>query len=270
MKIKLKTWSGSVLYLSHGGGPLPLLGDEAHQELIAFFEKVPDIIPKPSAIVVISAHWEENSPTITSGVSPSLIYDYYGFPPESYRIKYPVPGNPILANKLFDTLNHAGIDAKLTTERGFDHGLFVPLKIIYPEAEIPCIQISLIKGLNPLEHIRLGKIIAEIDDENILVLGSGFSFHNIHAFFSPTTDKIKSMNDSFEKWLIKTCTDKTLSESEREQRLVEWDQAPGARFCHPREEHLLPLHVCYGIARAPAEQTFIIEVMGKKASAYLW
>jgi aromatic ring-opening dioxygenase catalytic subunit (LigB family) len=270
MKAKLKTWSGSVLYLSHGGGPLPLLGDESHNELIDFFEKVPDIFAKPSAIIVISAHWEENLPTITSGPSPSLIYDYYGFPPESYKIEYPVPGNPTLAKKLFDILNRAGIDASLTEQRGFDHGLFVPLKVIYPDADIPCIQISLIKGLNPFQHIKLGEAIAGLDEKNVLVLGSGFSFHNIRALFTPSTDEMQSMNESFENWLINTCTDDALNETERENRLVNWEQAPSARFCHPREEHLLPLHVCYGITRSPAKRVFTFEVMGKKASAYLW
>lgn len=270
MNTKDKSWSGSVLYLSHGGGPLPLLGDESHRDLVDFFEKVPTILAYPSVIIVISAHWEENIPTITSGATPSLIYDYYGFPPESYEIKYPAPGNPNLSNKILNILESEGINANLTDQRGFDHGLFVPLKIIYPNAEIPCIQISLIKGLNPVEHIQLGKALAGLDEENLLVIGSGFSFHNLRALFAPSTAESQSKNESFENWLINTCTDKNLDETEREKRLVNWEQAPAARFCHPREEHLIPIHVCYGITRSPANQVFTFNVMGKKASAYLW
>jgi 4,5-DOPA dioxygenase extradiol len=261
---------GSVLYLSHGGGPLPLLGDGAHKEMITLLKKVTPDLGNPSAILVISAHWEENKPTITSGASPSLIYDYYGFPEESYAIEYPAPGAPMLANKIFGLLQSHGIDASLTDQRGFDHGLFVPLKIMYPDANIPCVQLSLVKGLRTDEHIRIGKALAGLLEENVLVIGSGFSFHNLRAFFGPSTMETQSMNEAFEQWLIDTCSNRQLSEPEREHRLVNWESAPAARYCHPREDHLLPLHVCYGIAGAPARQVFRFEIMGKKASAYLW
>ena len=127
----------SVLYLSHGGGPLPLLGDKGHQNMIDFIRNVTPTLIKPTAILVISAHWEEHKPTITSGAFPSLIYDYYGFPKESYEIQYPAPGSPELAHKVFKLLATAGIEAQLDEHRGFDHGLFVPLKIMYPDADIP-------------------------------------------------------------------------------------------------------------------------------------
>jgi 4,5-DOPA dioxygenase extradiol len=261
---------GAVLYLSHGGGPLPLLGDEAHKEMIALLKKVTPVLGNPSAILVISAHWEEDKPTITSGASPSLIYDYYGFPEESYAIEYPAPGAPMLAGKIFDLLKSHGIDASLTDQRGFDHGLFVPLKIMYPDANIPCVQLSLVKSLRPDEHIRIGKALVGLLEENVLVIGSGFSFHNLRAFFAPPTKETQAMNEAFEQWLIDTCSSRQLSESEREHRLINWESAPAARYCHPREDHLLPLHVCYGIAGSAARQVFRFEIMGKKASAYLW
>lgn len=264
------TGKGSVLYLSHGGGPLPLLGDKAHEELVAFLKKVTPALGSPSAILVISAHWEEDKPTITSGASPSLIYDYYGFPDESYSIEYPAPGAPMLAQKTTELLQHQGIDASLTDQRGFDHGLFVPLKIMYPEANIPCLQLSLVKSLRPDEHIRIGQALAGLLAQQVLVIGSGFSFHNLKAFFAPSTMETQAMNDVFEQWLIDTCTNRRITESEREQRLISWESAPAARYCHPREEHLLPLHVCYGVAGAPARQAFRFEIMTKKASAYLW
>ena len=172
---------GSVVYLSHGGGPLPVLGDESHKEMIAFLKHLPAHLEQPSAIIVISAHWEEDRPTITSGVAPALIYDYYGFPKEAYDIEYPAPGEPLLAQKIFDLLEEQGIEAVLADQRGFDHGVFVPLKLMYPEADIPCVQVSLVRGLEPAEHIRLGKALTGLREEPVLIIGSGFSFHNLNA-----------------------------------------------------------------------------------------
>lgn len=265
-----KTPSGSVLFISHGGGPLPLLGDGPHQELVENLRALASDIVKPAAIVVISAHWEERHPVITSGENPSLIYDYYGFPKESYEIQYPAPGKPALAGKIFELLKKNGIDATLDEQRGFDHGVFVPLKIMYPGADIPCVQISLVSNLSPIDHIQIGKALSELVEDNVLILGSGFSFHNMTAFFSPPTKETGAMNESFEQWLIDTCANQELEESERELRLRNWESAPAARFCHPREEHLLPLHVCCGLTQSPAKQVYTCEVMGIKASLYLW
>lgn len=262
--------SRSAIYISHGGGPLPLLGDAGHKELVANLQYIASVLRKPSAIVVISAHWEESQATITAAANPSLIYDYYGFPDESYEIRYPAPGKPSLAQTIFEVLKSNAIEATLDERRGFDHGLFIPLKIMYPEADIPCVQLSLVSSLNPLDHIRIGNALAGLTDDNVLILGSGFSFHNLKAFFSPASSEAQSMNAAFEKWLSETCSNRELSETERERRLVEWESAPGARYCHPREEHLLPLHVCYGFAKSAASQTFVFDVMGKKASSYLW
>lgn len=260
----------SAIFISHGGGPLPLLGDEGHQEMVDNLKSIASLLEKPSAIIVISAHWEADRPTITSGANPELIYDYYGFPEASYEIEYPAPGNPPLAQKIFEQLNNNGIEAVLDEQRGFDHGLFVPLKIMYPEADIPCVQLSLVSSLDTAEHIRLGEALAGLADDNILIIGSGFSFHNLKAFFAPATVETQLMNESFEQWLTETCGGKELDEDERARRLVNWEAAPAARYCHPREEHLLPLHVCYGFAKRPARQVFTFEVLGKKASSYLW
>lgn len=270
MSNTVKTQPGSVLYISHGGGPLPLLGDEGHHEMVDCLSDLARTLEKPAAIIVISAHWEENKPTITSGATPSLIYDYYGFPNESYDIRYPAPGDPLLAHKIFRLLNGSGIEAVLDEQRGFDHGVFVPLKIMFPDADIPCVQLSLVKSLNPLEHIRIGKALAGLKDDNVLIIGSGSSFHNIKAFLAPPIDEVQSRNTSFEKWLIHTCSDRQMSENEREIRLLNWEIAPAARYCHPREEHLLPLHVCYGIAGSAAKKVIPFDIMGKKTSAYLW
>jgi 4,5-DOPA dioxygenase extradiol len=259
-----------VLFLSHGGGPMPLLGDNAHLEMVDCLKTISDKINKPSAILVISAHWEESVPTITAGNNPSLIYDYYGFPEESYYIEYPCPGKPELTEKIHGQLNNTGIQANLDKDRGFDHGLFIPLKIMFPNADIPCVQLSLLNNLDPDMHIEIGESLHDLDCDNVLVIGSGFSFHNMKQFFTPETIDSKSQNNSFESWLVETCSSPNIDEKERRLRLVNWAKAPSARFCHPREEHLLPLHVCYGMAQAECKQYFQLKILNKESSMYLW
>jgi aromatic ring-opening dioxygenase catalytic subunit (LigB family) len=227
-------------------------------------------IQKPSAIIVVSAHWEEAIPTITSGEHPSLIYDYSGFPDESYRIQYPCLGAPLLADQVYQSLHTAGITARLDKQRGFDHGLFVPLKIMYPEADVPCIQVSLLSSLDPVEHIKLGKALTGVNYDDLLIIGSGFSFHNMKAFFTPETEDSEAMNNAFEQWLIDTCSNPDFDEQERSQRLTDWEQAPFARYCHPREEHLLPLHVCYGAAQTACTEYYELNILNKKSSVYVW
>jgi len=259
-----------VLYIPHGGGPLPLLGDPGHADLVEFLARVPARLAPPAAILVVSAHWEEPLPTVTAAAAPPLIYDYYGFPPESYQIRYPAPGEPALATRVRDLLVRAGIDARLDPQRGFDHGLYVPLKIMYPAAEIPCVQLSLVRGLDPGLHLRIGRSLASLGDDGVLVLGSGFSFHNMRAFLASGQTRADPDNDAFQDWLIAACTNDGLSEHEREARLANWAQAPGARYCHPREEHLLPLHVCYGAAGHAGQVAFDGHVLGKRACAIAW
>jgi len=258
------------LYIPHGGGPLPLLGDDGHQQLTSFPKGVVKAMTTPATILVISAHWEEGKTTITSGAKPPLIYDYYGFPSEAYQVEYQADGSPQFAETTFRLLQEAGIDAKLDSQRGFDHGVFVPLKIMFPDANIPCVQLSLASNLNPQYHIEIGKALATLRKENVLILGSGLSFHNMGAFMSITSAEPDANNEAFQQWLIETCTNESLPESKRRKRLIGWSNAPFARYCHPREEHLLPLHVCYGIASSAAKLVFYDEVMGKRACAFLW
>lgn len=260
----------TALFLSHGGGPLPLLGDPAHEEMVACLESIAANIARPKAIIVVSAHWEERVATITSAAAPGIIYDYYGFPPESYEIRYPAPGNTDLATRLQSCLQKSGMAARLDDDRGFDHGLFIPLKIMFPEADIPCIQLSLLESLDPADHIALGEAMSGVVGGETLVIGSGFSFHNLKAFFSKDASQPDAGNTAFEGWLIETCTSRELGETERARRLTAWETAPYARYCHPREEHLLPLHVCYGITRRPAEAVFELNILNKMASLYLW
>jgi len=226
-------------------------------------------MPAPSAICVISAHWEASVATITNGQAPSLMYDYYGFPDDAYAIRYPVKGSPQLAGKIFDALQQNGIPARLDEQRGFDHGLFVPLKLMLPSADIPCVQLSLLNNLDPAAHLAIGKALRPLRRDNILFIGSGFSFHNMQAFFKGTSNP-DQQNNAFQEWLIDTCTNQKLSQSERVSRLIAWESAPAARYCHPREEHLLPLHVCAGLSDEAAELVFYDDVLGKKSCGFIW
>lgn len=269
MIMENKSKLAPVLYFPHGGGPLPLLGGGGHEKMVRFLQMMAPILGRPDAILVVSAHWEELKPMVTSGQNPTLIYDYYGFPEEAYQIEYPAPGEPVLAEKMVSLIKAAGQTAWRHSQRGFDHGLYVPLKIMYPSASIPCLQQSLISSLDADDHIQLGKALASLRHENILVMGSGFSFHNLRAFGPGNISVQDSQNEKFQQWLIETCTGE-MSESQREKQLITWESAPFARYCHPREEHLLPLHVCYGMTQSKAKLVFDEEVMGKKAVAFLW
>lgn len=260
----------SILYIPHGGGPMPLLSEEGYEQMNPFLREFSSTISQPEAIVVVSAHWEEPVVSITAHKNPPMLYDYSGFPSESYQFKYPAPGRPRLASRIQAMLAIAGIEAAMDYERGFDHGLFIPLMLMYPAAKIPCIQISLSSSLDAAFHIALGRALAPLKKENLLILGSGFSFHNMTAMMSKQDDAVDEKNRQFEEWLEQTCCDPDLELSEREQRLIEWDRAPHARYCHPREEHLLPLQVCFGMARTSATKVFQDVVGGFITSAYQW
>ncbi len=258
-----------VVYFSHGGGPLPLLGDPGHASMVKFMSELPALLRKPEAIVVISAHWEESITTVLNGKTPPMFYDYYGFPEETYEVNYPAPGNPELAQEIVDLLKGQGLAARPDSQRGFDHGLFIPLMLMYPDADIPAIQLSLIRGLDATTHVALGNALRALMQKNILIVGSGFSFHNMYAFSWQGTANPDPKNDAFQDWLIETIT-KTDSQAEREQKLIDWESAPSARYCHPREEHLLPLHVCQGLADKPGKVVFDDAILGKRAVAFLW
>ena len=194
---------------------MPLMSDTGHRDMVATLRRIAGMITKPSAILVVSALWEMPHPTLTHDAA--------------YRITYPAPGAPALADSMRWYLDHNGFGSRLDDERGYDHGLYVPLKLMYPDADIPCRQLSLVQGLDPAVHVRMGRALAALDVENLLIVGSGFSFHNMEAFFSPSLERTQR-NDAFQTWLIDTCTDNHLSENTREQRLIEWEKAPYARY----------------------------------------
>lgn len=261
--------NAQIVYFSHGGGPLPILGDASHQAMVDFMRRLPERLRKPDAILVISAHWEERVATLLGAPAPAMFYDYYGFPAEAYEITYPAPGSPELAQRIVALLNKHQIPAGIDAQRGYDHGLFIPLKLMYPQADTPALQLSLLRGLDPAAHLALGRALRELMAENILVIGSGFSFHNMHAFDWGGRKASDPANDAFQNWLIDVCTG-PMPQAEREQRLLEWEQTPSARYCHPREEHLLPLFICQAMANKPAAVAFDDYILGKRGVAFLW
>ena len=258
-----------VLYVTHGGGPLPLLGEPSQADLTRFLQSVSASFAKPKTILVVSAHWEMRFPTLTSGANPPLIYDYGGFPPESYTIQYPAPGSPALADKIATLLQQAGMKPQSDGERGFDHGMFVPLKLMYPDADIPCVQLSLLESLDAEAHIRMGEALQPLLDDDVLIVGSGSSFHNMRAMLTKGSGQAQATG--FNDWLIDTCTNAELDTAVRRQRLIDWESAPSARYCHPREEHLLPLHVCFGSANGrQAHTVFNGKIMNLAMSSFYW
>jgi aromatic ring-opening dioxygenase catalytic subunit (LigB family) len=255
-----------TFFLPHGGGPCFFMNAPAARawdSLAAFLRNVPSTLPqRPQAIVVISAHWEAAQPTVTSRVDPPLVYDYSGFPPETYTLRYDVPGSPQIAQRVIDLLAGAAIVAAADEVRGLDHGVFIPFMLIEPAADIPIVELSLIAGLDAAAHLRVGAALAPLRDEGILIVGSGMSYHNMRGFGqSPAAG-----SDTFDAWLTQTA----LAEpSTRTQRLRAWENAPAARLAHPRAEHLLPLMVAAGAAGDDrGTHAFADRIIGATISGY--
>lgn len=263
---------GQIYYLPHGGGPLPLMGDDSHQAIIALMRGMAGQVAGSRAIVVVTAHWQAQVVQLAGAEHPPLLFDYHGFPPETYAYRYPAPGAPVLARQVSELLATAGIASNIDTERGFDHGTFVPMMLIRPAADIPILQVSLLASLDPGLHIALGRALSPLVRQDITVIGSGLSFHNLGAMMGRQT-MTGSEDEAFDTWLNDTLTDPDLPETTRATNLINWTGAPGARFCHPREEHLLPLHVCYGAASAAGlapTSIFRDKLMGFHVSGFHW
>lgn len=238
-----------AIYLPHGGGPWPFVdlgGIFSRREmdaLTAYLANLPARLPaRPKALVVVSAHWEAPVPTVMTAAAPPMLYDYYGFPEESYRITWPAPGAPQLAVRVRELLEKAGLPTAEDAQRGFDHGTFVPLKLTFPEADVPTLQLSLQEGLDPARHLTIGRALAPLRDEGILLVGSGMSYHNLRGFRRP---EAQPDAEAFDAWLQRASVDDPAA---RDAALTQWTTAPAARRVHPREEHLLPLMVMAGAA----------------------
>lgn len=244
----------SILFIPHGGGPLPLLGDPGHASLTTFLQqKCPQFqSKKPTAILVISAHYETEKPTISLPSSEGLLYDYGGFPPEAYKVKYDPP--PLPDSILQKLRSIPSVDPEIDRKRGLDHGVFVPLKLMYPQEDIPVGALSLMRSMDPAAHIELGKQLAPLLDDGVLLLGSGLSFHNMKHFFgSPSQkDETNKLSVAFHAQLRKAVLAGDMG------ALAAWAAMPHARECHPREEHLVPLLVCAGAGAAAGSQAELV------------
>jgi aromatic ring-opening dioxygenase catalytic subunit (LigB family) len=247
-----------TFYISHGGGPCfwmevspPTLWDNLAKSL----ESIPAAVgEKPKAILMISAHWIERQFTVQTNPRPGMLYDYYGFPEHTYRLRYDAPGSPELANRVQEVLMAAKIPVGQDADRGYDHGLFVPMLKMYPAADIPVIQLSIRADFDPEAHMALGRALAPLRNEGVLIVGSGFSFHNMRHFGDP-----EGRSKLFDDWLNETMTQ--ASPAARCARLLEWDKAPSARFCQPKEDHLVPLFVVAGAAGADGGRRVYAERM---------
>ena len=252
-------------YITHGGGPCffmdwdpPHAWDDLRRSLEGILPSLP---VTPVAIVVISAHWEEPEVTIASGDAPGLIYDYGGFPEHTYQLTHSAPGSPAIAARVDALLTDAQIEHVLDPTRGWDHGVFVPLKVMDPDAKVPLVAMSLRAGLDPAAHLEVGRALTPLRDEGVLILGSGSSFHNFAQFGSPRSVE-------FDDWLNATVV---APMAERWQALIEWKSAPAAQVAHSREEHLLPLMVAVGAASDhPARTIFRGPVMDTAMSCWLF
>jgi aromatic ring-opening dioxygenase catalytic subunit (LigB family) len=229
------------------------------------FMALPGRLPsRPKAILVISGHWEAPGFTVSTATHPSMEYDYYGFPEHTYHIKYPAPGAPELAKRIQALLSSSGIAVSEDAERGFDHGTFVPLSLMYPQADVPIVTLSLRSNYDPVEHLNVGKALAPLRDEGVLIIGSGLTYHNMRGF---GRDESTPVAEAFEAYL-NTAISQT-SASVRNDMLVHWERAPGARLAHPREDHLVPLMVVAGAAGEDVGRAlFIDHVMKVPMASY--
>jgi aromatic ring-opening dioxygenase catalytic subunit (LigB family) len=222
---------------------------------------------RPTAILMISAHWEQTVPTVMTSAKPPMLYDYSGFPPHTYQVKWPAPGAPDVAAEVRRLLQAANFSTAEDPQRGYDHGTFVPMALSYPDAEIPTTQLSLVSGLSPELHYRMGQALAPLRDHGVFIVGSGMSYHNMRAFMTLMRGGPAPVEPSkaFDDWLAQTAS---LSGEERKARLLKWESAPAARSCHPREEHLIPLHVVAGAAHGDVGTVpYRDEILGARVSA---
>ncbi|MGA3012271.1 MAG: class III extradiol ring-cleavage dioxygenase [Terracidiphilus sp.] len=258
-----------AIFLPHGGGPCFFMdwtwgpADTWHKTQ-HFLEGLAATLPEPpKAILVVSGHWEKPAFTASAAAQPELIFDYSGFPEPTYQLTWPAPGSPELAERVTRLLTYAGLPSALSGNRGFDHGVFVPLKVVFPEAKIPVVSLSLAASLDPALHLAAGRALAPLRDEGVLIIGSGMSFHNLRGYFQPETQERAK---AFDDWLTRAVESPAM---ERDTLLTGWRNAPFASYAHPREEHLIPLMVTAGASGgAQGTRIFADQPMGAAISAY--
>lgn len=259
-----------TLMIPHGGGPcffmdgpppVPTYWDGMGDHLRSLADQIG---VRPKAVLVISGHWETDIPTVHAATEHTLLYDYYGFPEHTYRLTYPATGAPDVATRTTTLLEAAGIPTAVETQRGLDHGVFVPFKLIYPDADVPVVQLSLQADLSPQRHLEIGRALAPLRDEGVLIVGSGMTFHNLREMRGGGSEQAVRASIEFNDWLTETVE---LTDSQaRAERLANWAQAPGGRFSHPSEEHLLPIMVAAGAAGDDPGRCIYAERLGGRTA----
>lgn len=252
-------------FISHGGGPWPWV-PKMRAGFATLEQSLKDMVAEwdtpPKAILMVSGHWEGSMVEVMASPKPPMVYDYYNFPEETYEVVYPADGAPDLAERTLTLLTEAGFDAKLNTERGYDHGVFAPMAVMYPDADIPLYQVSILSSYDPATHFEMGRALAALRREGVMIIGSGLSYHNLRLFGPDAAEPSKA----FDGWLNEVIQ---LSPAERTARLTEWTQAPYARVCHPEEDHLVPLFVALGAAEGEVATSVYHEaqIMGGVAAS---
>lgn len=253
------------VFIPHGGGPCFFISDPNHvwTGMAAFLRHLAAMLPEePKAIIVVSAHWETDGFAFTGAAHPGLIYDYSGFPPDTYQLRYDAPGAPALAARAAQLLADAGLTASVDPARGLDHGVFVPLKLVFPDADIPLVEMSVERHLDPALHVAAGRALAPLCDEGVLIIGSGMSFHNMRCYGDPRST---APSQAFDQWLTQAVEQPG---DERAASLNIWATAPSGRYAHPAAEHLLPLMVAAGASEAAGERIYGELVMETAISAF--
>ena len=257
-----------TFFINHGGGPCFFLEPEPMRDTWRELEDylrgfMAMLNERPRAILIVSGHWEESRPTVNVGARPQLLYDYGGFPEHTYGLTFPAPGAPDVAARVAELLCAAGISSGSETARGWDHGVFVPLKVMLPAADVPVVQLSLQQGLDPVAHLAIGRGLKPLRDEGVLILGSGQSYHNMRSFFDG--EAVDPKAEAFDAWL----RDAMIDGHTRDDALIRWDGAPGARAAQPHEDHFLPLMVAAGAASGePGSVDFHGHALGKPISGF--
>ena len=230
-----------TLFISHGSPMLAIQESPAHRFLLDLGKT----LPKPKAILMASAHWESmGAPVVSLASDPETIHDFGGFPRALFEIQYPAPGAPETAARAAALLKQEGVAVKTSALRGLDHGAWVPLRLMYPDADIPVAQISVVRGAPPADHLRIGHALSSLRDEGVLVIGSGSLTHNLYEFRGQSIDApVPAWVSDFEAWM------KEQLERNDDHALLNYrEKAPFAVRNHPTEEHLLPLFVAMGAA----------------------
>ena len=251
---------GPCFFLDPNGGPPPAEWRKMQAYLAGRIGSLPE---RPTAILTISGHWETPVATVHVGKRPGLLFDYHGFPEHTYRLRWDAPGAPGVARRAAGLLAAAGFATAEEAERGWDHGVFIPGKVMVPDADIPVVQLSLEADLDPTRHIAMGRALAPLRDEGVLIVGSGMSFHNLRA----RGPQVTPVATEWDAALTTAVTDP--DPVRRTERVAAWQQLPHARFAHPEAEHLLPLMVALGAGGdGPAVRDYSDVTLGWAVSGY--